>query len=40
MLSEFCEYIGDDYYATNMQLNIEDESRKTNTKYFSVLLKR
>ena len=40
IISEFCEYIGDDYYATNMQLNIEDESRKINNKSFSVLLKR
>lgn len=40
ILSKFCEYIGDDYFGVNIGLNMEDESRKTNFKYISILFKK
>lgn len=40
IFSKFCEYIGDDYFGTSIGLNIEDESRKINFKYISILFKR
>lgn len=40
ILSKFCEFIGDDYLGCKMNLNIEDESRKTYFKYISILFKR
>lgn len=40
IFSNFCEFIGDDYLGTKMNLNIEDESRKTYSKYISILFKR
>ena len=39
IFSNFCEFIGDDYLGTKMNINIKDESRKTHIKYLSILFK-
>lgn len=40
LFSDFCKLIGDNYTGKNLGLNISDESRKSYTKYFTVLFKR
>ena len=41
IFSNFCEYIGDDFTGEKLNLNsIQDESRKVDLKYFSILFKR